>query len=109
MPRSVSLAVLLSLFSMIPVQAGAVTGETACQNMVSDGRDNGLGLEGCHCALKVAEATLDPDVLALLLDSWSNGTNNLAALETLPDPGRVARQFAKMKKALKADCPAIKG
>lgn len=58
----------------------------------------------CQCSYRVADVVLDDDVKALLFDSWLNGTDNMAALEQLPNPRRIKKQFRTFERSLKKNC-----
>ncbi len=75
--------------------------------MIADGRGGGLTQKNCVCAYRVAETVLDADLRALLFDSWYNGTDNSAALQALPQKGRVLRQMKSMKKTTEKTCPGF--
>ena len=58
----------------------------------------------CLCIYRVADASLDDDIKALIFDSWYTGNNNLQALEQLPKPGRIEKQLKTMQRSLKTNC-----
>ena len=78
-----------------------------CAKMIADGRGGGMTQKNCVCAYRVAETVLDADLRALLFDSWYNGTDNSAALQALPNKGRVLRQMKSMKKTTAKTCPGF--
>ncbi|HRK42922.1 MAG TPA: hypothetical protein PLH11_07770 [Gemmobacter sp.] len=83
------------------------SGAEVCAKMIADGRGGGLTQKNCVCAYRVAETVLDADLRALLFDSWYNGTDNSAALQALPQKGRVLRQMKSMKKTTEKTCPGF--
>jgi hypothetical protein len=72
--------------------------------MISDGRANGMSQKDCMCRHRVADAILDDDIKALLFDSWYNGTNNMAAIEKLPNRRRVEKQLKTMQRSIEPNC-----
>ena len=85
---------------------GAPSGNEICKKMIADGRSE-LNHSNCVCVYRVADAVLDEDIKALLFDSWYNGTNNMQAIERLPNQSRVRKQLKTMQRSLKANCEAI--
>ncbi|MBT9247494.1 hypothetical protein KM031_14335 [Gemmobacter fulvus] len=94
-----------ALFSMTGVPAvAAPSGNQICKKMISEARGGGLSQSDCLCTYRVADAVLDEDVKSLLFDSWYNGTNNMQAIERLPQQNRVRKQLRTMQRSLKANC-----
>lgn len=94
-------AVVLTLSS--PAQA-APTGAQICKKMISDGRANGQTQQQCLCRHAAADSVLDDDIKTLLFDAWYTGTNNMAALEALPNPRRVQKQMRSLSRKIKKTC-----
>lgn len=87
-------------------QPGATAAEV-CKKMIADGRGGRMTQTNCLCAYHVAETVLDANVQALLFESWRNGTNNTAAMDALPNRGRILRQFQTMKRTVEKNCPGF--
>ena len=93
----------LALFAPASAQAAPSARQT-CQKMIGEGRGGGMSQTYCECMYRVADAVMDDDVKALTFDSWYNGTNNMKALEQLPNLGRVKKQLRTMQRSLKPNC-----
>lgn len=106
MKRVVVLLVSAGSFLMIAPDFGhsAPSSDQICKKMIADGRGGGMSQNDCLCIYRVADASLDDDIKALIFDSWYTGNNNLQALEQLPKPGRIEKQLKTMQRSLKTNC-----
>ena len=92
---------LLAAPNLVPAAPSA---KRICQKMITEGRGGDMSQEDCLCTYRVADAVLDEDIKSLLFDSWYSGTNNMRAIERLPNQRRVTKQFRTMQRSLKANC-----
>lgn len=97
-------AALLALVMLAPCPAFADRAGDICRKMLAEGRGGWLDEATCRCTFAVATEVLDPELLEMLADSWANGTNNLAAMDALPDQDRLARQFSRLQIELHNRC-----
>lgn len=93
----------LALFVPGAAQAAPSASQT-CKKMIADGRGGAMSQAQCECMYRVADAVFDDDIKALTFDSWYNGTNNMKALEKLPNRARVEKQMRTMQRSLKPNC-----
>lgn len=96
--------ILAGFVTLLPLGLHAQSAQQICQRMIDEGRAGDQTLQGCLCTHRVAEAVLDEDIQELLFDAWLTGRNNMGALEGLPNPQRVRRQFRTMEATLSANC-----
>lgn len=99
-----SICTVAALFIAPNLVAATPSANQICQKMISEGRGGGLSQSDCLCTYRVADAILDEDIKSLLFDSWYNGTNNMQAMELLPNPRRVRKQLKTMQRSLKTNC-----
>ncbi|WP_108128178.1 hypothetical protein [Gemmobacter caeni] len=97
-------ATLAAILLSVGPAAAAPSGAEICKKMIREGRANGMDQRKCLCAHRLAEATLDDDITALLFDSWYRGVNNMSAIERLPNQSRVKKQIATMALTLETRC-----
>ena len=86
---------------------GEPSGDKLCKKMIADGRGEELTHSDCLCLYRVADAVLDDSLKHFVFDSWYNGTNNVNAIQSLPNPNRVKRQLKKMSRTLKRNCKGV--
>ncbi|KPA23163.1 hypothetical protein shim_14580 [Shimia sp. SK013] len=92
----------LTLSSSAALAAPGAT--KTCQKMISEDRADGQTQAQCECTYQLVEEIFDEDLKTLTFDSWYNGTNNMAALEALPNRNKVLRQMKKLYRQSQKKC-----
>ncbi|MEL6620468.1 MAG: hypothetical protein AAFY39_07305 [Pseudomonadota bacterium] len=100
MIRALPLLTCLALSGPALAQGAAAT----CAAMERDGRLGPLTPAACRCHYAVAQDVLDPDIRALLFDSWLNGSDTAKQVEALKPRRRVQDQLENMLVTAKARC-----
>ena len=89
-------ALTLIGFLILPAIAAAQDADTICNRMEREGRLGPLSFAACRCNHAVALEVLDPDLRALLFESWYTGKDNMQRAAELRPRRRVERQLEKM-------------
>ncbi|MEM7089552.1 MAG: hypothetical protein AAF496_08240 [Pseudomonadota bacterium] len=88
-----------------PVVLGAQpSAQAVCQKMQAEGRNGPFSFEDCTCTYHVADAVLDDDIKALMIEAWYSGNATFDQIMQLPNPRRVERQLLKMERTMKKTC-----